>query len=370
MVPMVLTLTLALLLAAMPAAGGEPTKIAVTEIQARRGVDPALARVVEDILVDEMTKIESVTVIGRDDILRMLDPEQQNQFASCEVASCLAEIGAEIGVDQFLVGSLAQVGKSVIISLRLIDTPTATILARESKRLRWATEDDVLDEVKALSFKLLRTQPSAGPATAASAAIEPAAIEPARLDPAPTGGPKRPGRQSEEFIAVEAPPGRVWTWVAAGVAAASLVTGVGLMAWGNREINHAQELADRSRTAAVRFDTVAKEEDAGIAKWAAGGPCSAWVQRLRSARSSCTLSRRRTTPAWPCCQPRWTAAWASSSEGASVDLQAVPSAPERVRLGTSSIAGIVQRRLSGSGHGRLEVLVPARRRLSRRLSVL
>ena len=54
-----------LILVAAATVAAEPIKLAVTEIRARRGIDPVLAKVVEDFLVDELARQEQFSVVGR-----------------------------------------------------------------------------------------------------------------------------------------------------------------------------------------------------------------------------------------------------------------------------------------------------------------
>lgn len=219
-----------LVLLLVPLAGAaRPTKLAVTEIKVRRGVDPVIARVVEEFLANETSRLAVFQVIGRDDIQRMFDHEQQKQMVGCDEDSCLAEIGGALGVDLLLAGSMDTVGETTLISLKLINIRTAEVTRRESGRLRGATEEDAIDAVAVLFRRLFKA----------------------------------------ELEAQE--PKRLWTWVAAGTAGALAVTGAVLVGVGYADDAEAQRLADGSTSTSTYYSEVTKIEEKSRSEKIAGG---------------------------------------------------------------------------------------------------
>lgn len=204
-------------------------KLAVTEIKARRGVDPVLAHVVEEFLASEIAKTGRYEVIGRDDITRMLDHEQQKQMTGCEEESCMAEIAGAMGVDYLAAGSLDGVGRSVMITLKLINVRAARVESRETELLRGATEEDALDGVVALVR---------------------------RLFPAPETS--LTGRE-------------MGMWGSAAGAAAFAITGAVVLGLGYQDIYDARDLVDRSATEDIRYSQVTTLEDSGHSKQITGG---------------------------------------------------------------------------------------------------
>jgi len=209
------------------------TKIAVTEIKARRGVDPVLAKVIEEHLAFELAKTGAFQVTGRDDILRMLDHEQQKQMTGCADDSCLAEIGGALGVDKLVGGAMDKVGESVLLTLKLINVRTGQVERRESERLKGATEEQALDGIAILFRRMFA--PELGET-----------------------GKEKGG-------------GRLWTWVATGAAGAVLVAGAVVLGIGQGDLGEANDLAGRSMTEDVYLSRVESLEDEGTAKTTAGG---------------------------------------------------------------------------------------------------
>jgi len=223
-------ITILVLLWATVVQAGEGTKLAVTEIQARRGVDPVLAKVIEEFLVAQVARIGSYQVIGQDDILRMLGHEQQKQMTGCDDDSCLAEIGGALGVDKLLGGSMDKVGDSLLITLKLINIRTAQVERREAGRLQGATEEDALDAVTKLFSQMFRSE-----------------------------------------LASYEPPERLWTWIAAGGAGALVITGAVLVGVGYADANEAQRLADKSATNHTYYSEITTLEKKSQDEKVAGG---------------------------------------------------------------------------------------------------
>ncbi|NOZ85475.1 MAG: hypothetical protein GXP49_04265 [Deltaproteobacteria bacterium] len=210
------------------------TKLAVTEIKARRGVDPVLSRVIEEYLTFELAKIKGFQVIGRDDILRMLDHVQQKQMLGCNDESCLAEIGGALGVDKIVGGSMDKVGESILLTLKLIDIRHGTVERREMERLKGTSEEQALDGIMHLYRRMFSMELG-----------------------------QKAGDGSGGY--------RVWGWVSGGSAVASVVAGGVLLALGRRDIGDANSLADQSKTGDVLLSEVEDLEGRGRTRSLAGG---------------------------------------------------------------------------------------------------
>ena len=228
------TLLAMILTAGLSLSAMAQTKLAVTEIKARRGVDPVLAKVVEEFLASEIAKTGRYQVIGRDDILRMLDHDQQKQMMGCSDDSCMAEIGGAMGVDYLAAGSLDRVGKSVLITIKLINVREATVERRETERLRGASEEDALDGVVALVGRMFRG----------------------------ANAKDGDGLSSRE----------VWSIVSAAGAVAFIVTGGALVGVDVADFQEAEDLAAKSKTdPTIRYSEVTNLEDKSNAEKVSGG---------------------------------------------------------------------------------------------------
>src|SRR5437870_456105 len=117
------------------AAGDSRVKIAVLDLQAR-GVDAALVQSAGTLIASELNKLEVFKVISREDIRNMLSFEKDKQGLGCEAdQACLAEIGGALGVEYIIAGSLAKIGDTLVLSLALNNTKTATVENRVSENV-------------------------------------------------------------------------------------------------------------------------------------------------------------------------------------------------------------------------------------------
>ncbi len=62
----------------------------------------------------------------------------------CADTSCLAEIGGA-GVEQIVTGSMAKIGESIVLVLRVVDVRHGMVLRDVTRRLRRASQDTLLD---------------------------------------------------------------------------------------------------------------------------------------------------------------------------------------------------------------------------------
>ena len=124
----------ALLLGATQAfAADSRVKIAVLDLQAR-GVDKSLVESAGTLVASELNKLEVFKVISREDIRNMMSFEKDKQSLGCEAdQACLAEIGGALGVEYIIAGSLAKIGDTLVLSLALNNTKSATVENRVSE---------------------------------------------------------------------------------------------------------------------------------------------------------------------------------------------------------------------------------------------
>ena len=266
-------------------------KLAVSEVQARRGVDSTLARVIEEYLVTEIAKTGQYSVIGRDDILRLLHQEEERiKVTGCADDECLAEIGGALGVDFLVGGSLDRVGESVLVNLKVLNVRRAQVVARDGERLKGASEEDLLDGVSLLFRRLfgpggpmeqlLPRGPGAGEQSAAGPGQETATGGGSSGETA-TGGESavvpvpEPGSEAELSAAVEPERGRVWTWVAGGLGLALGGAGVGLLVVAGQRDSEAHDLARDARApGTVTYAAIKDAEDEATLFQTAGLVCA------------------------------------------------------------------------------------------------
>jgi TolB-like protein len=220
-----LALAVALALTAAPALAAGKTRIAVTEIRSVQGVSSGTATILSDIVVSEVSE-SGFDVVSQSDINAMIGFERQKQVLGCaEDSSCLAEIGGALGVDYMLTGQVGQIGSRYRISLLVVDTKKAKVVARSAQfcdvnedalaRAAESTVGQLLAAVRGGAIPLppapvASAAPKPQPAAAPSLSVEPK--EPPRVDLARTTSVRRPMRTA--------------AWITLGAGGALFVAGL------------------------------------------------------------------------------------------------------------------------------------------------
>lgn len=159
------SLALCCLVALPLAAGAEArprTRMLVMESRADRGVDAALARLLDEVLLTELSRRTSHEVIGGSDLQRLLALTATKQKFGCEADDCLAEIGGALGAELLAAPSLGRVGTSFVVNLKVIDVKLARVDRRWSETVP-ATED-ALESAVRRSVAALYPETSSRPA--------------------------------------------------------------------------------------------------------------------------------------------------------------------------------------------------------------
>lgn len=105
------------------------------------GVGVETAVNLTQILSAEIKAVKGASVIGRDDLKTLLDFEAQKQLVGCaDDSSCLAEIGAALGVDYLVAGNVGKVANTYVVSLRLVAPSTVEVKSRVTESYVGAEE--------------------------------------------------------------------------------------------------------------------------------------------------------------------------------------------------------------------------------------
>lgn len=166
------------------------TKIAVTEIKNVQGVSAGTATILSDIVVSEVARAGH-DVVSQSDIKAMIGFEKQKQVLGCsEDSSCLAEIGGALGVDYMLAGQVGQIGTRYRVSVMLVETKKARVVARAAQFCD-QNEDALARAAETTVRELLATAAAASASAAARGApsleVRPPPPGPSRAAPAPVG---------------------------------------------------------------------------------------------------------------------------------------------------------------------------------------
>jgi TolB-like protein len=157
--PTLLGLTLFVSSLALAAETPKKLKVAIVPLKALGGVKQDVANVVTEQLAGAIQQ-KGYAVMSPDDLQARLGFERQKQLLGCTDASCLVEIGAALGVERLVSGTVAIIGQSVVINLALINNETGVVDYRYSERVKQATDEAFLDLVPKAVAALFPSAPA------------------------------------------------------------------------------------------------------------------------------------------------------------------------------------------------------------------
>ena len=109
--------------------------IVVWRLEAKTGVSENDIDSLSGIISAEVEKQSGLKVISEADIQTILKGEEKKQKCGVENDSCIAEIGAAIGVPEAVAGDLGRVGTIWVLNLRRINVRNADVLKRVSHQM-------------------------------------------------------------------------------------------------------------------------------------------------------------------------------------------------------------------------------------------
>lgn len=223
---------LAILMAplAAEAAGPPKPKIAVLDLHAARKIDEALVGLLNELLLTEFSQA-GFEVFGGSDLRALLQLEGQQQTFGCEEDSCLAEVGAALGVDLLVTSSVGAVGSKYLLNMKMLNTRQAQVEARVSKYIEGDEEALVgsIREAAAILVKAVRAKTGAEPKTTPPDESRPSATAPGPRQNEPQDTPQvsavsAPAAGEKAAVSSGGPP--AWLpWVVIGVGVAAAGTG-------------------------------------------------------------------------------------------------------------------------------------------------
>jgi TolB-like protein len=107
--------------AARAADHDERPRLAVLPLVAKR-VSKEMVGVLDELLTAELDRTHKYRVISAADLNAMLTLNKMQDALGCDNVACAAEIGAALGVELLLSGSVSRLGGEVLVSLALLDT--------------------------------------------------------------------------------------------------------------------------------------------------------------------------------------------------------------------------------------------------------
>ncbi|MBI5529678.1 MAG: hypothetical protein HY897_25410 [Deltaproteobacteria bacterium] len=105
-------------------------------------MEPGLANLMTEVIIDNVAKLNRYQVIGQKDIEKMVFWEQNKQLQGCNDTSCLVQIAGAMGAEYYVEGSVGAVGSQFVLTLKWIDAREISVLRRTTKIIE--KNEDVL----------------------------------------------------------------------------------------------------------------------------------------------------------------------------------------------------------------------------------
>ncbi|MCC6811732.1 MAG: hypothetical protein IT381_30150 [Deltaproteobacteria bacterium] len=132
---------------AMPAWMGAERRMLATTLRPANGVTQGTSRLVTGLILTALSKVSGLSALGESDIDAALSLERKKDALGCDSVSCMAELGAALGVEFVLYGELGQLGGSMNLNLSVLHVKTMQVRARES-RVVSGSDDRLAPEIR------------------------------------------------------------------------------------------------------------------------------------------------------------------------------------------------------------------------------
>jgi|GEM_PF-1097084 len=107
--------------------------IAVLNLQTSGEIPKDLSSALSGLVAARLDRAGVFRIVSEDDVKRMVDFDQMKTALTCDdQASCLADIGAALGVPFMLTGTVAKLGSSYTLALTLVEIDKARVEKRTS----------------------------------------------------------------------------------------------------------------------------------------------------------------------------------------------------------------------------------------------
>ncbi len=115
----IITVTILALLLSASAESAEKMRIAIMDLQPNN-VPVNTSRAVSDLIKSDLVDSGMFTIVEREQINDILK-EQSLQMSGCTDNACAIEIGKLLSANKIIVGEISAVGKTIIITIRVVD---------------------------------------------------------------------------------------------------------------------------------------------------------------------------------------------------------------------------------------------------------
>lgn len=108
------------------------------------------ADILTDALINELSKTGSFQMMERSQMDQVLKEQGFQQSGACDQGQCAVEMGRLLGIQSMMTGSIGKLGNTYVLSTRMVDVKTGTIVKSTSRNLKGSISDcleDLLPEV-------------------------------------------------------------------------------------------------------------------------------------------------------------------------------------------------------------------------------
>ncbi len=109
--------------------------IVVWRLEKKQGGSDEEIDSISGFIASEVERLSGRKVTSESDIQALLQGEQKKQQCGVESSSCLAEIGAALGVPEVVAGDLGRVGRFWFLNLKRINVRKAEVIRRASRKV-------------------------------------------------------------------------------------------------------------------------------------------------------------------------------------------------------------------------------------------
>lgn len=180
---------LAVIFVCSPVVSNAKEQLAVMDLTAKYGVDQGLAEALSVEIRDAIHGHGNYEVLSKEDLESLAERTASQQLLGCENNTCLVDFGKKIGTKYMVAGSLAKIGETYLVSLRLIKTigEDAGVKRRENQRCKCEV-DELLNVVRAVASMVMSKEEAVAAAAAPKAlAAAPKAPKKPVYDPSVLG---------------------------------------------------------------------------------------------------------------------------------------------------------------------------------------
>lgn len=136
------------------ATGIGKVRLAVLDFTLAGSAHPDLARVLSDGAARGAEGSDYV-IVTQGEVVAVLGLDRLRQLLGCNDDRCLSETSQALDAERLLSGSLTILERTALLTVRLIDTRQGRTLARASTSLLDATEKELVDAARRLSFEVI-----------------------------------------------------------------------------------------------------------------------------------------------------------------------------------------------------------------------